>query len=156
MGKIIMSDERFKYESLLENYDKDKVIEYLNERQRVAAENDALVQSREYLDWIKDVLVRKTQYNDEYALYDKDEIDNFNGSKLNYFMSYITKLANEQRIMNVPNIECMFEEANYVVRIDDVFVEVSLMVGQGAITFIQIVDKPNYAYVVLPNNERNE
>lgn len=123
------------------------LIEFMKEREEKAK----VVKTKEYLNWLVDCLTRREthRYADEDALYDDNKIDSENGKLLSYFISYVDEIAQEQRVLNVTDPENEFETMNYVININDVFIDIGLMVGQGAITYCSLCKKPNYCYVNL-------
>lgn len=109
-----------------------------------------LVSSREYIDWVYNNLSSQNGegFSDEDFAY-SDDPNKDKGVLLSQFLDYIHTLAVEQRVLNVPDKENGFETLNYVINIKDKYFAISMMCGQGSITFISEVQKPNHCCVRL-------
>lgn len=109
------------------------------------------VSSKEYIDWLYDFVIKNNGANDESALYTYEGTDAENGKLLSCFMSYVQKLAKEQRVTIVPDEECSFPSEVLAVKIKDKYFEVFTMYGQGSFTSVNLLEKePDFAYVRLP------
>lgn len=109
-----------------------------------------LVSSREYIEWIYNSLSSENEevFSDEDFAY-SDDPNKEKGLLLSQFLDYVDTLAEEQRVLNVPDKENEFETQNYIINVNDKYFAISMMCGQGSITFIHEVQKPNHCYVKM-------
>ena len=126
-----------------------KMTEYFNKIEEEKKRFDDKVRTKEYQDWLCNYLKKNKSIDDEEALYFKNQTDKENGGILSYFLHWIDEIAKEQRVMNVPDEDNIFEAYRYVVRMNDIYFEISLMIGQGALTFCVLCDEPKHAIVNL-------
>lgn len=109
-----------------------------------------IVLSDEYLRWVGDCVDRYGGHiSDDDFLYKEKSIDRDNSMLLSYLLSEVSSLAEDQRVLSVTDKENPFESERYTVKIFDRFFEMSNMIGQGSITFIESCNKPDHCYVTL-------
>lgn len=136
MKKIEISDDEVK--KWAEEY-----IDNINKKRNI-------VLSEEYLCWVGDCVDRNDgRISDDDFLYKEKSIDRDNSMLLSYLLSEVSSLAKDQRVLSVTDKENPFESERYTVKIFDRFFEMSDMIGQGSITFIESCNKPDHCYVTL-------
>jgi len=109
-----------------------------------------IVLSDKYLNWVADCVDRHNgRISDDDFLYDEESVDRSNSIILSYLFTEVSYLASKQRVLSITDKENLFESERYVVKIFDRFFEMSEMIGQGSITFIESCEKPDYCYVTL-------
>ena len=109
-----------------------------------------VVLSDEYLRWVLDCADRNNgRISDDDFLYSEKSIDRDNSMLLSYLLSEVSFLAEEQRVLSVTDKENPFESERYTVKIFDRFFEMSNMIGQGSIAFIESCENPDHCYVTL-------
>lgn len=117
------------------------------------AENEkrgARAASQEYIDWLYNYVCTNKQLDDEDALYSKDTEVAENGGLLSYFFEHVTKLARQQDVPVTSDDDFMFYNEEVNVKIHDKYFNLFTMYGQGARTFIALLEEePNGAYVKL-------
>ena len=97
------------------------------------------VTSKEYLDWLYDYVKDDRTYDDETAPYKvKNETDRENLCRLSFLQKVIEDLSEENNVENIIDKENLFEAMNYNFKYRDKIFNISTMIGQGAITFIEI------------------
>lgn len=109
-----------------------------------------LVSSKEYLDWLEN-FSKKGPFNDEDISYNDeiDVIDKENGKIISYFASYIYSEAQIQSVFEEKQ-EGEFDEERFIFMYNDNFYEIWTIFGQGSITGINKIEKPdNDNYVIL-------
>lgn len=108
------------------------------------------VTSKEYLDWLYSYIKDDRTYDDETAMYKvKDEKDRKNLCQLSYLQKVIEDLSENNNIENITDKENEFEILNYNFKYRDKTFNISTMIGQGAITFIEIAKDTNRDYIEL-------
>lgn len=109
------------------------------------------VSSKSYIEWLYNFCdgINIKGFSDDDFLYKEKCIDRQNSLLLSSFLDYVEDLAIQQRVLNFPNPKHEFETHNYVILIKDKFYEITNMCGQGSITFIELVEKPNFCYVKI-------
>ena len=128
----------------------EKARKYIEEYFREIEECRNKVSSKEYIDWLYNYVSENKSVDDEGALYQCEGIDKENGSLVSYFLSYVKELAVNQRVMIANDEECEFYNEEVVVKIKDKYFNIFQMHGQGASTFIYLLDnEPEYAFVKL-------
>lgn len=128
----------------------EKIRKHMQEHFRELEERISKVSSDEYIDWLYDYLSINKSVDDESALYKYEGIDKEYGSLVSYFFGYVKELAKKQRVMIANDEECEFYNEEVVVKIKDKYFNIFQMHGQGASTFIYLLDnEPEYAFVKL-------
>ena len=126
------------------------------EEKRKFAEGQRRVANREYCNWIEAFLNNLNEpYNDESWAYktlkhkkDFTEKDIKNEKDLSNFHKFLNIVADIQRIKEYYD-DRYFEEYEYVWKFNNKYFEQNTLVGQGSITTISIIDKPDFAVIDL-------
>ncbi len=130
-------------------------IDWATEIEKMKAEKlagIAKIASTEYFDWLTIEFLPKFEnntYEDETFLYCHDEFtekDVKNENNLGYFYDLLDIVANEQRVKEYTG-GYDFPEYEYVFKYKEKYYEKHTIVGQGSITFIKEIDKPNFAVI---------
>ena len=118
---------------------------YIAESQR----RNSLVRTKEYIDWLYNLATSaENGFSDDSYLYAPENEDRYNALLLSYFFGYVEELANKQHIEPTTNSDDFYSVV-YKVQILDKFFEMETLAGQGSITFIKEIEKPENDYVVL-------
>ena len=106
--------------------------------------------SQEYIDWLYNYVSTNKQLDDEDALYSKDPDIAENGALLSYFFAHVKEIAIQQDVSVTSDDACMFYNEEVNIKIHDKYFNLFMMCGQGARTFIALLDEePDGAYVKL-------
>lgn len=129
------------------------------EQERRFVEGQRRVANRQYCHWIEYILNHLNEpYNDESWAYEtqdwKDgyvvtQEDNEREKDLNHFHSFLNIVADIQRIKEYYDDRDSFPEYEYVWKFNNKYFEWNTIVGQGSITRISIIDKPDFAVIDL-------
>ena len=141
----------FSIEELEEKMNSDSFKDYMSNYFKEREEKYNRVSSDEYIQWLYSYLNHEDilGFSDDDMQYAPESEDRENSLMLSYFLSYVEELAKKQRVLNVPDEENEFETTNYVIKINDMFIEVSTMCGQGSVSFAYKVNKPDFCYVTV-------
>lgn len=105
--------------------------------------------STEYLDWLYNYIKPEKIYDDETALYElKEGKDRENILKFSYLQKYIEEKAKELNIENIVDKDNEFQILNFVFSYKDRLYQIDTMIGQGAVTFVQLTDNKENRKVV--------
>lgn len=126
---------------------------YINEM----VENENKVKSTEYLDWLVSFLDIHKSFSDDTWLYDEDKIskEDYERVKLiSTFFHYISDLSKEQF---VPDVIEEYDEEIYNFKLRGNYYQITTIVGQGAITFINKLEyDENIDYVFVDEEVSSE
>lgn len=131
-----------------------KLIEQEEERRFI--EGQKRVANKEYCTWIESFLNNLNEpYNDESWAYktlkhkkDFTERDIKNEKDLDNFYKFLKIVADIQRVKEYYDDSC-FEEYEYIWKFNNKYFKYNILVGQGSITTISIVNKPDFAVIDL-------
>lgn len=126
------------------------------EEKREFAEGQRRVANREYCNWIESFLNNLDEpYNDESWVYktlkhkkEFTEQDIKNEDDLSHFHKFLNIVADIQRVKEYYD-DRNFEEYEYVWKYNNKYFEWNVIVGQGSITTISIINKPDFAVIDL-------
>lgn len=126
------------------------------EEKREFAEGQRRVANREYCNWIESFLNNLDEpYNDESWRYktlkhkkEFTEQDIKNEDDLSHFHKFLNIVADIQRVKEYYD-DRDFEEYEYVWKYNNKYFEWNVIVGQGSITTISIINKPDFAVIDL-------
>ena len=126
------------------------------EEKREFAEGQRRVANREYCNWIESFLNNLDEpYNDESWVYktlkhkkEFTEQDIKNEDDLSHFHKFLNIVADIQRVKEYYD-DRDFEEYEYVWKYNNKYFEWNVIVGQGSITTISIINKPDFAVIDL-------
>lgn len=126
------------------------------EEKRKFAEGQRRVANREYCNWIESFLNNLDEpYNDESWGYktlkhkkEFTEQDIKNEEDLSHFHKFLNIVADIQRVKEYYD-DRYFEEYEYVWKFNNKYFEWNTIVGQGSITTICIIEKPDFAVIDL-------
>ena len=127
------------------------------EHERKFIEGQQRVGNEEYCRWIENLLKNLNEpYNDESWAYQtldhKEEFteqDFKNEEDLSNFHSFLNIVADIQRIKEYYDDRDSFPEYEYVWKFNNKYFEWNTIVGQGSITTIRIIEKPDFAVIDL-------
>ncbi len=138
---------------LKEKIDNIDWVAEIEKMKKEKANGIAKISNIEYLDWLTIEFLPKFDnaiYEDESFLYNHENFTNKdleNEHDLHYFYDLLDVVANEQRVKEYYNDSDGFPVYEYVFKYKDKYYEKHTIVGQGSITFIQEIDKPDFAVI---------
>lgn len=133
--------KKIQKEKLGVNNSENKYLEMIQEKKRK-------VRSKEYLDWLYETCIKNEIISDDVYCQNKKNV-----RLLSFFLGYIDELAQKQRVLNVPDPENEFCARSYVIRIKDLYLNISDMIGQGSVVFVNKTKKPDFCYVKVEPDE---
>jgi hypothetical protein len=108
------------------------------------------VETKEYADWLYNFIKKGQVYDDETAMYKMQEGEDKEKLLLiSHFQRYIEELAEKYEVENITDPKNNFEVLNFEFQIRDRFFNITTMVGQGAITFVNEIDEPTKKYIKI-------
>lgn len=129
------------------------------EEKRKFAEGQKRVANGYYCSWIAHILDHLDEpYNDESWAYKTlkwkdgyviDENDIQNEKDLSHFHKFLNIVADIQRVKEYYDDRDGFPEYEYVWKFNNKYFEWNTIVGQGSITRISIIEKPDFAVIDL-------
>ena len=127
------------------------------EHERKFIEGQQRVGNEEYCRWIENLLKNLNEpYNDESWAYQTldhkkefTEQDFKNEEDLSNFHSFLNIVADLHRIKEYYDDRDGFPEYEYVWKFNNKYFEWNTIVGQGSITTIRIIEKPDFAVIDL-------
>ena len=147
-----MTEEVFK--DIMKKIDETDWETFFEKEKQERAKGIERVSNRAYLNWLLNDFLPKFEnnmYDDEYFIYHTNEFsktDIKNERDLCHFFSLLSVVANIQRVKEYYD-DRFFEEYEYVFKYDNKFYEKNTIVGQGSITRISQIDKPDFCYIDL-------
>ncbi len=139
-----------KLKKQLKNVDWATEIEKIKEQEAIGI---AKIANTQYLEWLTTEFLPKcknNRYEDESFLYNHDnfsEKDIENENNLKHFYKLLDIIANEQRVKEYYNDSDGFPVYEHVFKYKNKYYEKHTIVGQGSITFIKEIKKPDFATI---------
>lgn len=148
-----MTDETFN--KIMKKIDEFDFSDYLKKEKQRVENGVKKVAKTSYINWLTQDFINKFEHNvydSEFFLYhskDFSALDIRNEKHLGYFDSFLDIVAKEQRVQEYHEPVLSFEEYDYVFKYKNEFYNRNIIVGQGSITRIKKVEKPDYSYIDL-------
>lgn len=139
-----------KYKKLKVNEEETLGLDFIDKWFEESEKRRQRAASQEYIDWLYNYVSTNKLLDDEDALYSKDAEVAENGALLSYFFGYIKELAEHQDVPVTSDDDSMFYNEEVNIKIHDKYFNLYMMCGQGARTFIALLEEePNGTYVKL-------
>jgi hypothetical protein len=131
--------ERRKMYSNILNKNKDfSFEEYYNDYLKEKERKNNIVFSYKYLDWLESFIKSNGPFSDDLLLYADESEDRSNSLLLSSLQSIISSFTNSE----VEYDEFGFQELNNYFYYKGNYYKLNTVYGQGALTYVSIVDKP--------------